>query len=108
MENHALHGDGIYYEDGDNLWVNLYVPSTAEWADAGVKLAMETDFPVGETAKLTLDVRVPERVHARDAPAVLGRGRTSGRGQRARPWRLPRQRRPRRDAPRVVLLGPIR
>ncbi len=60
MENHALHGDGLYYEDGDNLWVNLYVPSTAEWADAGVKLAMATDFPVGESAKLTLDMAAPK------------------------------------------------
>ena len=26
MESHALHGDGIYYESGDRLWVNLYAP----------------------------------------------------------------------------------
>jgi len=31
MESHALHGDGIYYESGDKLWVNLYAPSTADW-----------------------------------------------------------------------------
>jgi DUF1680 family protein len=24
MESHALHGDGIYYEDGSKFWVNLY------------------------------------------------------------------------------------
>ena len=30
MENHALHGDGIYYEAGDKLWVNIYTPSVAE------------------------------------------------------------------------------
>ena len=35
MESHALHGDGIYYEAGDRLWVNLYVPSTADWKAAG-------------------------------------------------------------------------
>jgi len=61
MENHALINDGIYYEDGDHLWVNIYVPSTAQWADAGVKLAMETDFPVGESAKLTMDVKSPRK-----------------------------------------------
>jgi hypothetical protein len=59
MESHALHGDGIYYEAGDRLWVNLYVPSTAEWAEAGVRLAMETGFPEGETAKLTLRLEAP-------------------------------------------------
>ncbi len=60
MESHALHGDGIYYESGDKLWVNLYAPSTAEWAAAGVKLSMETDFPEGESATLRLTVARPK------------------------------------------------
>lgn len=59
MESHALHGDGLYYEDGDRLWVNLYAPSTAEWEDAGVRLAMETGFPEGETATLRVEARQP-------------------------------------------------
>jgi DUF1680 family protein len=54
MESHALHGYGIYYESGDRLWVNLFVPSTAEWKEAGVKLTMDTDFPEGESATLKL------------------------------------------------------
>jgi DUF1680 family protein len=60
MESHALHADGLYYESGDRLWVNLYTPSTTEWQAAGVKLAMETDFPEGETATLKLTVAVPK------------------------------------------------
>jgi hypothetical protein len=59
MESHALHGDGIYFEAGDRLWVNLYAPSTAEWAEAGVRLAMETGFPEGETATLRLTSSAP-------------------------------------------------
>ena len=50
MESHALHGDGLYYESGDKLWVNLYTPSTAEWKSAGLKLAMDTSFPEGDDA----------------------------------------------------------
>jgi DUF1680 family protein len=57
MENHALHGDGIYYESGDKLWVNLYTPSTVEWKTMGVKLTMETDFPEGRTVKLKLELK---------------------------------------------------
>ena len=57
MESHALHGDGLYYEAGDRLWVNLYAPSTADWAAAGLRLTMDTDFPEGETAKLTLNLK---------------------------------------------------
>jgi DUF1680 family protein len=61
MENHARAGDGMYYESGDKLWVNIYAPSTAEWREAGVHLAMDTDFPVGETAKLTLRLQKPRQ-----------------------------------------------
>jgi len=59
MESHALHGDGIYYESGDRLWVNLYVPSSADWSGAGVRLVMDTDFPEGETAELALTLQEP-------------------------------------------------
>src|SRR5262245_16805312 len=48
MESHALHGYGIYYEStgptNPTLWVNLFVPSTAEFA-TGVNLKMDTGFP---------------------------------------------------------------
>ena len=52
MESHSLHADGLYYESGDKLWVNIYAPSTADWKSAGVKLDMATDMPIGQTATL--------------------------------------------------------
>jgi DUF1680 family protein len=60
MESHALHGLGIYYEAGDRLWVNLYVPSTADWKTAGIRVAMETSFPEGDSAMLKLTVDAPK------------------------------------------------
>ena len=60
MESHALHGDGMYYEAGDKLWVNLFAPSTADWAAAGLRLTMDTDFPEGQTAKVTLTLKTPK------------------------------------------------
>lgn len=62
MENHALHGDGIYYESGDRLWVNIYAPSTAEWKAAGLKLTMDTSFPAGDDATLTVKLHSPKRL----------------------------------------------
>jgi uncharacterized protein len=59
LESHALHGDGIYFESGDRLWVNLYVPSTAEWRAAGVTLTVQTSFPEGEAATLRLTLTEP-------------------------------------------------
>jgi DUF1680 family protein len=60
MESHALHGDGLYYESGDRLWVNLYVPSAATWKAAGVGLTMTTAFPEGETASLSFTANSPK------------------------------------------------
>ncbi len=61
MESHALHAYGLYYESGDTLWVNVYAPSTARWAAAGVELTMDTTFPEGDAAQLTLRVQAPRR-----------------------------------------------
>ena len=61
MESHALHGDGIYYESPGKLWVNLYAPSTAEWKTGGVKIEMNTEFPLGETATLKLILASPKK-----------------------------------------------
>jgi uncharacterized protein len=60
MENHALHGYGVYYESPHKLWVNIFAPSTAEWTAEGVKLAMDTSFPEGDAAKLTLTLAAPK------------------------------------------------
>ena len=56
MENHALHGDGIYFESHDTVWVNLFAPSTAELQN-GMRLTTATDFPDGERATITLSGR---------------------------------------------------
>jgi len=75
MESHALHADGIYYESGDKLWVNLYAPSTAEWIAAGVKLQMDTDFPESESATLKFTLASPRQfVLALRRPAWAGEG----------------------------------
>ena len=82
MESHALHGLGLYYESGDKLYVNIYAPSTAQWESAGVKLTMETSFPEGETAALTLDLRAPKSFTHCPPPAVVGGRRLRGARQR--------------------------
>ncbi len=61
MESHALHGDGLYYESGDKLWVNIYAPSTAKWEASGVDLTMDTNFPEGESASMKLTLKAPKQ-----------------------------------------------
>jgi len=59
MESHALHGDGIYYVAQEEMWVNLFVPSRAVWAEMGATVEMETTFPEGESADLSLTLESP-------------------------------------------------
>jgi uncharacterized protein len=54
MESHALHGDGIYFESDDTIWVNLFAPSSAQFTLGRARLEQTTDFPDGDTATLLL------------------------------------------------------
>jgi DUF1680 family protein len=78
MENHALHGYGLYFSSPAKLWINVYAPSTAEWAEEGAKLSMDTTFPEGDAAKLTLTLTAP-----RTFTIAIRRPRWAGEGFRA-------------------------
>jgi DUF1680 family protein len=56
MENHSKYGDSIYFkgDDGDTLFVNLFIPSTVDWKENGLALKQTTVFP--EVGKTTLTV----------------------------------------------------
>jgi DUF1680 family protein len=60
MESHALHAYGIYFEEGDKLWVSLYAPTAVNWRSHGEKLEMKTGFPIGENASLTVVSGTPK------------------------------------------------
>ncbi|MFA9454955.1 MAG: glycoside hydrolase family 127 protein, partial [Candidatus Aminicenantaceae bacterium] len=62
MESHALHGNGIFYESSDKLWVNLYAPARAEWDAAGVVLEMNTDLPEGDSATIQMTLQSPREL----------------------------------------------
>jgi len=79
MESHALHGLGIYYESGDKLWINQFVPSIAKWEAAGVQVEMNTDFPEGESVSLKLTLRAPKKFAlALRCPSWAGTGTRLG------------------------------
>ncbi len=60
MEDMGILGDGIYYESGDKLWVNLYTPSTADWKRNSAQVDLQTDLPNGENATLKLALKSPK------------------------------------------------
>ena len=74
LENHARYGEMIYAHKGnDQLYVNLFIPSTLEWGD--INIEQSTSFPdeegtsvivtskKGKNKKFTLNIRVPEWVN---------------------------------------------
>ena len=132
MESHSKHGDSIYWQDDDGLYVNLFIPSELTWSARNAKLALKTDYPFSglidlEVAELeapqtfAVALRVPGwcenagvSVNDRGAPARRNRGylvlrRRWERGDRIRltlPMRLRTE--PIADDPNVVafLHGP--
>ena len=55
IESHAKYGEFIYAHEGDALFVNLFIPSTLNWRERGIKLTQSTHFPDAESTRLTVD-----------------------------------------------------
>lgn len=54
FENHAKYAEAVYYHDGDELFVNLFIPTVLSWKDKGISITQRTDFPKSETTSLTV------------------------------------------------------
>lgn len=52
-----------YYHDNNNLYVNLFTPSTVTWKrnNSTIKLAQSTDFPYSDYTGLTISLAKPEK-----------------------------------------------
>lgn len=59
IENTARYGQGICFTSGESLWINQYVPARVEVPGAGFTLVQESEFPAGETIRITLEAPRP-------------------------------------------------
>ncbi len=59
--------DSIYFKASDNsaLYVNLFVPSSLDWKEKGVKLTQATNFPFAGSTTLTLEGSGEFPIHVR-------------------------------------------
>ncbi|WP_372775603.1 beta-L-arabinofuranosidase domain-containing protein [Mangrovibacterium sp.] len=55
LENHTKYGELIYAHSGDDIYVNLFIPSTLNWEEKGLELTQETKFPDAESSTLTIN-----------------------------------------------------
>ena len=60
MESHAKHGDSIFWQQGETLFVNLFIPAELHWKERDARLTLETGYP--------FDGRVQVRIDAIGAP----------------------------------------
>jgi len=59
IENHAKYGESIYWQDDGSLYVNLYIPSVLNDTKRGIKVRMDTKFPLSDTVTLKLTCKKP-------------------------------------------------
>lgn len=64
METHSKHGESIWWQAGDRLIANLFIPSRLDWQERGATVAMETAYPFGEEVTLTLEALATPSIFA--------------------------------------------
>ena len=59
MENHSKYGRNIYYHNNDSLLVNLFIASKVKWAEKGLTITQQTEFPNIGKAKFIFNCNNP-------------------------------------------------
>ncbi|HTU64809.1 MAG TPA: glycoside hydrolase family 127 protein [Steroidobacteraceae bacterium] len=55
IESHAKHGESIFWEGADTLFVNLYIPASATWRTRRAQLGLATSWPLAGDSTLTFE-----------------------------------------------------
>ena len=58
-EEYAKLSDTIYFHDEDSLYVNLYIDSSLEWPEKGLRFKQETKFPEQQSTTITVVAKSP-------------------------------------------------
>jgi len=54
MENQTKYGEAIYFHGGDDLYVNLFIPSVLTWEEKSFTMEQRTDYPAGNQTRLAV------------------------------------------------------
>jgi DUF1680 family protein len=61
LENHARYGEWAYAHQGDALYVNLFMATSLDWQERGVRVTQQTLFPEQPRTQLRLACARPAR-----------------------------------------------
>ncbi|WP_455585173.1 beta-L-arabinofuranosidase domain-containing protein [Bacteroides sp.] len=62
FENHVKYAEGIYSENQDDLYVNLFIASELNWERRGMKIVQQTGFPDSDDTQLLISCPTPEEL----------------------------------------------
>lgn len=57
LENHTKYGELIYSHNENDVFVNLFIPSTLNWEDKGIQLTQITKFPYENQSEIVLNLK---------------------------------------------------
>ncbi len=61
LENHGKYGELIYAHHKNDLYVNLFIPSTLNWKEKGIQLTQQTLFPDAENTTIKFQLKDKQR-----------------------------------------------
>lgn len=61
VENFSKLGDSIWFHDATGVWLNLFIASTVDWTERGVRLEQQTRFPDEPRTTVTVRADAPTR-----------------------------------------------
>lgn len=56
IENHTKYGELIYSHSENDIFVNLFIPSTLNWKEKNIQIEQNTDFPYKNESELVLKI----------------------------------------------------
>ena len=62
VESFSKPADSIYFHNERDLYVNLFIASTLDWPERGLRLRQETKFPEQEGTSLTFELKQPVKL----------------------------------------------
>ncbi|MFI0430972.1 beta-L-arabinofuranosidase domain-containing protein [Mariniflexile sp. HMF6888] len=57
LENHTKYGELIYSHTNNDVFVNLFIPSTLNWEEKGITLTQNTKFPYENQSEIVLNLK---------------------------------------------------
>ena len=86
MENHGKYGEFIYFHNHNDLFVNMFIPSTLNWSEKGFKVRIITQFPESDVvylvvnatdgAQRNINIRYPQWAEKGIAVKINGQNQT--------------------------------